>query len=213
MSRSRLEAFSDGVFAVAITLLALNLAVTGPGHGSLAHQLANRWPAFAAYAVSFATIGIIWVNHHGVFRSFAAIDRVLVFLNLLLLFFVVLIPFATTTLADFLRGGGSDAHLAAAIYALVLELMSVAFFLVFWYPIRHGLLEHPLPPESERTAVVRFCFGLLGYAVAIGLAFVSATVTLVLSGLLAVYYLVDQTPEASRTTAVPDGAASDRASP
>ena len=109
VSRGRLEAFSDGVFAVAITLLALNLAVAGPGHGSLAHQLADRWPSFVAYAVSFTTIGIIWVNHHGVFKTFAAIDRVLVFLNLLLLFFVVVIPFATTTLADYLRGGGSDA--------------------------------------------------------------------------------------------------------
>ena len=64
MDRGRLEAFSDGVFAVAITLLALNLAVGGPRYGPLAHQLADQWPAFVAYLISFFTIGIIWVNHH-----------------------------------------------------------------------------------------------------------------------------------------------------
>ncbi len=205
MTRGRLEAFSDGVFAVAITLLALNLTVAGPGHGSLTHQLANRWPSFAAYAVSFSTIGIIWVNHHGVFKTFASIDRVLVFLNLLLLFFVVLIPFATTTFATYLRGGGSDAQVAAAIYSLVYECLSLAFFLVFWYPIRRGLLEQPIPPEAERVAVVRFCLGSAGYLVAIGVAFVSPTASLAVNGLLAIYYMVDQTPEGSRQrSAVPD---------
>ena len=74
MEKARLEAFSDGVFAVAITLLALDLAVPGPGHGSLAHQLGTHWPSYAAYVVRFFVIGITWVNHHALFRSFAAID-------------------------------------------------------------------------------------------------------------------------------------------
>jgi uncharacterized membrane protein len=118
MDSGRLEAFSDGVFAVAITILALNLTVTGPGpgHKSLAGQLFNHWPAFAAYAVSFATIGIIWVNHHTLFKNFSEIDRTLLFLNLLLLFFVVSIPFATSTIAAYLKSGGHDASLAAAIF-------------------------------------------------------------------------------------------------
>ena len=84
MESGRLEAFSDGVFAVAITLLALNLAVPGPGHGPLGQQLANHWPAFAAYVDSFLTIGIIWVNHHAVVGNFSDVDRPLLFLNLLL---------------------------------------------------------------------------------------------------------------------------------
>jgi hypothetical protein len=93
LDSGRLEAFSDGIFAVAITLLALNLAVPGPGHGPLTRQLADHWPSFAAYLVSFLTIGIIWVNHHTLFKNVAKIDRALLFLNLLLLFFVAAIPF------------------------------------------------------------------------------------------------------------------------
>ena len=101
MDRSRLEAFSDGVFAVAITLLALDLTVAGPGHSPLADQLHEKWPAFLAYLISFFMIGIIWVNHHVLVRSIIKVDRLLLFLNLVLLLFVVLIPFATTTVADY----------------------------------------------------------------------------------------------------------------
>src|SRR5262245_47151332 len=109
MNSGRLEAFSDGVFAVAITLLALDLAVPHPGgphHPSLTDQLSEHWPSFAAYLVSFLTIGIIWVNHHTLFNNIAHVDRPLLFLNLLMLFFVVSIPFVTTTFADYLRDGG-----------------------------------------------------------------------------------------------------------
>src|ERR1022692_3867111 len=139
MDSGRLEAFSDGVFAVAITIRALNLSVVGPGpgHKPLADQLLNHWPAFAAYAVSFATIGIIWVNHHTLFKNFSEIDRTLLFLNLLLLFFVVSIPFATSTIAAYLKSGGHDASLAAAIFQGVFEGMSISFGVLFWWSIRH----------------------------------------------------------------------------
>ena len=107
MDRSRLEAFSDGVFAVAITLLALNLTIEGPGHGvRLQHQLwEHRW-SFAAYLLSFFVIGIIWVNHHMLLKSIALVDRTLLFLNLVLLLFVVLIPFPTATVAQYLPVSG-----------------------------------------------------------------------------------------------------------
>jgi uncharacterized membrane protein len=73
--------------------------VPGPGHEPLARQLAGHWPSFAAYSVSFLTIAIIWVNYHNLFKNFAPIDRTMLFPNLLPLFFVVAIPFATTTIA------------------------------------------------------------------------------------------------------------------
>jgi uncharacterized membrane protein len=196
MDTSRLEAFSDGVFAVAITLLVFNLAVPGPGahRPSLAAQLGAHWPSFAAYAVSFATIGIIWVNHHTLFRNFSEIDRTLLFLNLLMLFFVVSIPFATNTIAAYLRQGGHDASLAAAIYQGVFVGMSVSFAGLFWWGIRHEHMKIAFTPEGARRATIRFAIGNVFYLAAVGIAFVNATASLIISGLVAVYYIFEQTP-------------------
>jgi TMEM175 potassium channel family protein len=196
VDRSRLEAFSDGVFAVAVTLLALNLAVAGPGHGSLGHQLTSHWPSFAAYAVSFFTIGIIWVNHHTLFRTFTSVDRVLVFLNLVLLFVIVMIPFTTSTLASYLRSGGTDDHLAAALYASVLEAMSLAFCAVFAWSIHRRLIGVSLTPAEARAATLRFGLGNAAYIAAIGVAFVSPGATLAISAAVALYYVFDRTPTA-----------------
>jgi uncharacterized membrane protein len=197
---ARLEAFSDGVFAVAITLLALDLVVAGPGHGTLAHQLADKWPAFAAYFISFLTIGIIWVNHHAIFKNLADIDRTLLFLNLLLLFFVVSIPFATSTMASYLTLGGTDSHIAAAMFMGAFEGMSIAFALIFWWSIRHEHLKVPLPPADARRAMVRFGLGHIGYITGIGVAFVSAPAALVISAVVAAYYVVEQTPRRGPAT-------------
>jgi uncharacterized membrane protein len=194
----RLEAFSDGVFAVAITLLALNLIVPGPGHGPLAEQLASRWPVFAAYVVSFLTIGIIWVNHHALFGNFARIDRPLLFVNLLLLFFIVSIPFATATLADYLTRGGADAALAAAIYQGVFLGMSLSFGALLWWSIRRQHLKAPLTGAGALRAFIRFAGGNVVYAAAIGVAFLSPLASLIISGLVAVYYVFEHTPAQAR---------------
>jgi len=199
MESGRLEAFSDGVFAVAITLLALDLVVVHPGHGPLADQLTDHWPSFAAYVVSFLTIGIIWVNHHALFRNIAHVDRPLLFLNLLLMFFVVSIPFATSTIADYLRDGGQDATLAAAIYEGVFLCMGLSFALLFWWAIRRDHLKEPLPPGAVWSAIVRFGIGNVGYLAAVGIAFVSPAGALLVSGLLAVYYMFEQTPGRRQT--------------
>jgi uncharacterized membrane protein len=192
----RLEAFSDGVFAVAITLLALDLAVAGPGHGSLAHQLADHWPSFVAYVVSFFVIGITWVNHHALVDTFVKVDRYLLFLNLLLLMFVVAIPFATSTMATYLRDGGNDAHIAAALYGSILEGMGLSFAAIFVWSVRRDRRVVPLPAGAVRTAVLRFGFGTIAYLVAIAVAFVSAPASLALIAAVAVYYVFEQTPAA-----------------
>jgi uncharacterized membrane protein len=194
MITARLESFSDGVLAVAITLLSLNLAVSGPGHGPLTHQLGSRWPFFAAYSVSFFVIGIIWVNHHSLFKNLVRVDRGLLFLNLVLLLFVVLIPFATATMAEYLTVSGSDSHIAAALYGAVLEGMSLSFGAVFFWLVRHKNLRDPRSPEFSRTAVIRFELGSVFYLAAIGVAFVSAALTLVITAIAAVYYVFEQTP-------------------
>ena len=208
MDSGRLEAFSDGVFAVAITLLALDLAVRGP---DLAAQLAHHWPAFAAFVVSFFTIGIIWVNHHALFRNFSRIDRPLLFLNLLLLFFVVLIPFATSTIAAYLREGSASAAVAAAIYQGVLEGMSISFALLLWRGIRREHLRVAFTAGQARRAALRFSIGNLGYIAGIGIAFVSAPASLAISGLVAVYYIFEQTPGRDQDAPATDPPAEDQA--
>ena len=102
MSKSRLEAFSDGVFAIAVTLLVLQIEIPGAG-GDLAHEVGQLWPSFASYVVSFFTIGIIWVNHHTIIRRIAQVDRTLLFLNLNLLLWVAFIPWPTALLAHLQR--------------------------------------------------------------------------------------------------------------
>jgi uncharacterized membrane protein len=199
MSRGRLEAFSDGVFAVAITLLALDLAVKGPGpgNGTLAHQLAEQWPGYVAFLISFFTIGIIWVNHHTLVANVAVVTRMLLFLNLVLLLFVVLIPVATGTMADYLADGGFDAKLAVAMYGIVLVGMSVGFSGIAEWSLGEGRTRVPVPPDQRWAARIRFMSGGLVYLLVVGLAFISAPAALGLSGLVAVYYVLERTPARS----------------
>jgi len=200
VNRGRLEAFSDGVIAVAITLLALNLAVAGPGHGPLLDQLAHRWPAFIAYLISFFTIGIIWVNHHALVNDLARVDRTLLFLNLGLLLFVVAIPFGTATMATYLIEGGPDSRLAMAVYCLIAIGMSASFAAIFGWSLGDGRRHHPIPPELQRSAWIRFTIGGLVYVVALGVALVSAPGALAIVGLVAAYYIVERTPAMGQPT-------------
>jgi TMEM175 potassium channel family protein len=194
MSRGRLEAFSDGVFAVAITLLALNLTVKPPGNGTLAYLLAQQWPGYLAYLISFFTIGIIWVNHHQLLSNIVAVTRVLLFLNLVLLMFVVLIPVVTGTVADYLSPGGFDAKLAVAVYGIVLTGMSASFGGIAEWSLGEGRSLVPVPPDRRWAARFRFMSGGLVYLAIVGIAFLSAPVALGLSGLVGVYYVFERTP-------------------
>jgi uncharacterized membrane protein len=200
METNRVEAFSDGVFAVAITLLALDLR---PGEGdTLGQQLVARGAlaGYAAYVVSFLVIGIIWVNHHAMFRQIVRIDRPAQFYNLLVLLFVAAIPFPTALLAEHLRDG-ADSHPAAFAYSAVMFLMGVSFSLLWSRAVRGGrLLERPMNRAEERVAVRRFGVGMLAYLAMMGVALVSAPLTLAGHLLIAVYYVLDQLPSASEQT-------------
>ena len=194
MDRSRLEAFSDGVFAVAITLLALNLTVDGYGHDPLLSQLNAKWPAFLAYLISFFMIGIVWVNHHALVRSITKVDRMLLFLNLVLLLFVVLIPFSTATVADYFTRHDWDTQVAMMIYGGVFLGMSIGFSAMFEWTLHGQRVYQPLPPEQHWPARVRFVGGALVYVVAILIALVSDVASFVLIALTAVYYIFERTP-------------------
>jgi uncharacterized membrane protein len=194
VDRSRLEAFSDGVFAVAITLLALNLTVAGPGRVSLSHQLGSHWPSFVAYLVSFFTIGIIWVNQHALIRSVKTVDRTLLYLNLVLLLFVVLIPFGTATAAEYLTKNDWSSRVAMALYAGVFLGMSVGFGAIFEWTLHGERVYQPVPPERRWAARLRFVGGGAVYAVAVIIALLNAYVAFALMGLVAVYYVFERTP-------------------
>jgi len=206
MSRGRLEIFSDAVFAVAITLLALNLAIPGPGHGPLAGQLAHQWQPFVAYLISFFTIGVVWVNHHALVSGFTVVTRSLLFLNLVLLLFVVLIPVATKLLAEYLTLSGFGAHLAAAVYGMVGEGSSASFILILEWALREGRMQSPVPPDRRRVARLRFYLGPMTYLLVIGAAFINPLLALGLSGAIDVYYIFEQTPTMVRGIARPDNA-------
>src|SRR5215470_6294994 len=146
MSTSRIEAFSDGVFAIAITLLVLEIGVPEPSkETSLGHELLHQWPEYASYVVSFFTIGVIWINHHAMFDHLLRADRNVLFLNLLLLLWIGLLPWPTNVLAQYMTEGGADERVAAVLYTGVMTLMGVSFGALWTYCTRHReLLDESL---------------------------------------------------------------------
>jgi uncharacterized membrane protein len=124
--KGRVEIFSDGVFAIAITLLVLDISVAPDDYNNLRHALAHEWPAYLAYATSFLTVGSVWIAHHGLFSRLRYIDPVLLRLNLLLLMTAAFLPFPTSVLAQALHHGGTAERTAVVFYgaaALVIELL------------------------------------------------------------------------------------------
>ena len=193
-STTRVEAFSDGVLAIAITLLVLDLRVPlrDELHTSLAHALARQWPSYAAYVTSFLIIGIIWVNHHAVFGYLGAADRMLLFLNLVLLMFVAAIPFTTSLFAEYLTAG-RDAHTAAVVYSGVMLAMAVAFSCLYAWAASHPrLLREGVDPAAARASVVRFSAGTVVYLATIGVALISAPLCLAVHFVIALYYSFQQ---------------------
>ncbi len=184
-----MESFSDGVIAVAITLLVLNIAVPKPGAASLAHDLGHQWPAYVAYGISFITIGIIWINHHVMIGRLARTDHSILILNILLLLTIGLLPFATDLLATYLNSGHGE-HLAAAIYAGAFLLMSIAFFTLNGFILlrKAHMLRIDLPQEARRRILARSFTGLPPYAIATAIAPVSQYATFVICGAIAVFY-------------------------
>jgi uncharacterized membrane protein len=200
VSTNRLEAFSDGVLAVAITLLVLNIAVPPPDkHHDLAHMLAAQWPQYAAYATSFITIGIIWMNHHAMIGRLREADHAILFLNLLLLLSVGVLPFATSLMATYLKQGHAQAHIAAAIYSGSFLVMSLIFSVLNRQIllVKSHLLDEQIPEDRRRAIFKRAVTGIVPYVIATALAPVSAYLTLAICAAVGAYYA---TPVASGST-------------
>ena len=207
MSTSRTEAFSDGVFAIAATLLVLELKVPQVGPGGLADALLGNWPSYATYVVSFLVIGIIWVNHHAVMERTRKVNRPLLFLNLMFLMAVALIPFPTALLADYLQAG-HDERLAAAVYGGSMTLMGVTFGSIWAYVVLSGgdLLHKGVDPVRARRSLWVFAAGNPLYVIAIGASLVSAMLALVIYALLALFYLFDVLPPLTQQGDMEEGA-------
>ncbi|HKZ14558.1 MAG TPA: TMEM175 family protein [Solirubrobacterales bacterium] len=196
MTPNRLEAFSDGVFAIAITLLVLDLHVPKPEEGHLGRELLANWPSYAAYVVSFMTIGIIWINHHAAFGRLRAVDHSILIWNLALLMTVGILPFTTALMAAYLKESSGEG-LAAAIYAGSFLLMGGVFVGANRQILLHRpqLLKKPLGDAAARRTLHYAALGQIPYLVATLLAFVTPYITLAICAGCAVYYSL---PVASR---------------
>jgi len=180
---TRVEAFSDGVFAIAITLLILEIKV--PLEGDLGRALLLEWPSFLAFLSSFFTIGVMWMNHHRLFTLIEAADDILIGLNLLLLLGITWIPFPTALLATHTHN-----RVAALVYSTTFFAMSL-IFQVFWgYATRRPGIMAADKSAGARQITWQYFMGPVLYLIAIGIAFVSGTAVLIWSALVAIYFAI-----------------------
>jgi uncharacterized membrane protein len=178
------------VFAIAITLLVLTIAPPDE-YADLAHELGDRWPALAAYVVSFLIIGIMWLNHHTIMEMIGRVDRGFFYLNLFLLMTVVLIPYPTQVLGEALRNGEGE-RTAAVAYSVVRAVNAYTWG-ALWVHVSRGerLLAERAPGPSGNPPSWAFLIGVVLYTLAIGIAFVNAYACLAFHGTLALWYAFD----------------------
>lgn len=189
MATSRLEAFSDGVFAIAMTLLVLDLKVppAAPDGPPLWPALLHQWPAYLAFVTSFATIGIMWINHHLNFTLIRRTDHTLLVLNGLLLLGVTFLPFPTGLVAA--HYGHPGARVATAVYAGTFVFISVIWNFLWRYAIREGrLLAKEADPRLVETITRAYRPAVRWYLAAFAIAFVHAPASLTIIVALAVYF-------------------------
>jgi uncharacterized membrane protein len=192
MSVGRLEAFSDGVFAIVITLLILDIKVPIGEHGHLGTALARQWPQYVAYVLSFMIVAIIWLNHHATINLLRRTDHSFQVLNLMLLLPVSVLPFPTALLAEYTREGtAGDQRLTVLVYGLCSSLMAVTFNLLWRYLLRHPEL-HKSHVSRGLLAVRnrRFNLGLPLYPLATAVGLLSVPLFLALMLALAGLYLL-----------------------
>ena len=184
---SRMEAFSDGVFAIAATLLVLAFSATADA--TLGSQLLDLWPAYLAYATSFLTIGIIWMNHHFCVETMARADRTLMFLNLLLLMTVSFLPFPTRLVAESIQNHAGEQP-AVLAYSGTFVVMALIYNAWWRYASRARRLIRDDVPDSTVRAISRaFDPGVPLYAVTFAVAFWSPLASVALTFAIAAFYL------------------------
>jgi len=201
MSPSRLEAFADGVFAIAATLLILNVDTQVPEDvENLGAQVLHIWPSYLAYAVSFVTIGIMWVNHHTIMGQVGRTDRRFLFANIGLLMCIAFVPFPTRLVAEHIRGEGAEA--AALTYGFTMVVTAVMFNLTWFYASVGRRLLRPDADAEVVSGITRaYLPGPWIYLGATLVAFASPAAAVVLFMVIALVYVVESSIFGNTATA------------
>lgn len=200
MNKGRFEAFSDSVFAFAITLLILSIALPAfknppPSERELAHALLRLWPNLLAYLLSFSVIGIMWQNHHALFRLVGTVDRMTVFLNLSLLGVTVFIPFATSVL-----GAYPTMRSSTFLYGLTLTSSGSIYNLLLWRLTQTGAFHANVSEATIRQTTIAYRVGAMTYAIATLASLVAPVLSFALYLLVAGYYLFPRGADADLAT-------------
>jgi len=185
----RLEAFSDGVFAIAITLLILDIAVSGNAGRNLLHAIGSLWPSYLAYVASFSTIGAVWLGHNAITEYLDRADAAFVRLNLLLLLFVSFLPFPTRLVAEFIRQDNAE-RVAVTFYGIILVLASTMLLVLWRYAVRAKLVRPDLADEEVELLTERLTPGLGGYLVLIVSGLFFPVVAVIGYLVIALYYII-----------------------
>jgi len=186
----RIEAFSDGVFAIAITLLIIEIGVPHvSGNEGLASALGDLWPSYGAYVLSFVMIGIYWANHHSLFRLFVRTDHYFLMLNVFFLMAIAFLPFPTAVLGEYLDNA-QQRDAAVTLYALGLLLPAFGWILVWLYANARGLVDERLAPEYIRFLTAQYLLSNVLYGSALLLSFLDPWIALVIVVALTLLYLL-----------------------
>ena len=197
---ARTEAFSDGIFAIAITLLILEIKIPHQQElGHLGAALLRQWPSYLAFLLSFTYIGIMWVNHHRMFAHIRRTNDVLLVLNLFLLLGVTVVPFPTAVLAEHL--GGPDERTAAIVYNATFVVIAIAFNLLWQYAVKKGLL-HDDVLSSAANISKQYAVGPLWYAACLVLAWFSVKASVAANVALALFFALPPSLMKKRNSAI-----------
>lgn len=188
---ARLEALSDGVFAIIITLLVLDLRVPHREElqaGSLRDAVLHQWPVYVAYVLSFLQVGVVWFNHHTMFHYIRRSDHVLKVLNLLFLLCVAVLPFTTALMSEYARGSEEERRLAAQLHSGALAINGLFFNAMWWHARRARLVDPRADPNRMHALAKHWMLIPVFYGLAFVLAYIDARVSLVMYVLLLLYY-------------------------
>jgi uncharacterized membrane protein len=189
-TKNRLEALADGVFAIAMTLLVLELGVpliTGTSaNAELTQRLLEMWPKFFAYVVSFLVLGVMWINHHLMFHHIKRADNRLVWINILMLMFVALVPFSTSLLGEYMQ-----TQVAVVAYGANMLLTLIVGFILWAYATgKYRLVDRDIDPRLVKRTKIMFLVASLLFVLAIGVSFVSPIASFYIYGLMALLSII-----------------------